>query len=154
MRISDWSSDVCSSDLDKEPPDSWRPLLYRIAVNVAIDQQRIATTHRAAAHVPYDRVLHAVPSGGLAPDERLDRQQLLARMWEVVNALPPLCRDIYLLSRVEGMPQRRIAETYGISVKAVEKQMTRALSTLRRELGEWGADTLLLSQDGERTPPE
>src|SRR3546814_4301510 len=65
---------------DKEPPDSWRPLLYRIAVNVAIDQQRIATTHRAAAHVPYDRVLHAVPSGGLAPDERLDRQQLLARM--------------------------------------------------------------------------
>src|SRR3546814_4741542 len=43
----------------------------------------------AAAHVPYDRVLHAVPSGGLAPDERLDRQQLLARMWEVVNALPP-----------------------------------------------------------------
>src|SRR3546814_10201463 len=40
---------------DKEPPDSWRPLLYRIAVNVAIDQQRIATTHRAAAHVPYDR---------------------------------------------------------------------------------------------------
>src|SRR3546814_2719723 len=110
MRISDWSSDVCSSD----------PL------NVAIDQQRIATTHRAAAHVPYDRVLHAVPSGGLAPDERLDRQQLLARMWEVVNALPPRCRDIYLLSRVEGMPQRRIAETYGISVKAVEKQMTRA----------------------------
>src|SRR3546814_17099778 len=74
-------------------------------------------------------------------------------MWEVVNALPPRCRDIYLLSRVEGMPQRRIAETYGISVKAVEKQMTRALSTLRRELGEWGADTLLLSQDGERTPP-
>src|SRR3546814_20035175 len=115
MRISDWSSDVCSSDLDKEPPDSWRPLLYRIAVNVAIDQQRIATTHRAAAHVPSDRVLHAVPSGGLAPDERLDRQQLLARMWEVVNAMPPRCRDIYLLSPVEGMPQRRIPETYTIS---------------------------------------
>src|SRR3546814_3871686 len=68
-------------------------------------------------------------------------------MWEVVNALPPRCRDIYLLSRVEGMPQRRIAETYGISVKAVEKQITRALSTLRRELGEWGADTLLLRSE-------
>lgn len=137
----------------REPSASWRPLLYRIAANVAIDQQRIATTHRAAAHVPYERVLHAVPSDGLAPDEQLDRQQLLTRMWEVVNALPPRCRDIYLLSRVEGMSQRQIAETYGISVKAVEKQMTRALSTLRRELGEWSADTLLRSQDGERIPP-
>src|SRR3546814_17935728 len=48
----------------KDPPDSWRPLLYRIAVNVAIDQQRITTTHRAAAPPPYDRVIHTGRSSG------------------------------------------------------------------------------------------
>src|SRR3546814_18435599 len=102
----------------------------------------------AAAHVPYDRVLHAVPSGGLAPDERLDRQQLLARMWEVVNALPPRCRDIYLLSRVEGMPTRRIDENYGIYVTPDAKQITQARPTMRRTVGVWGADSYLLSPDG------
>lgn len=135
---------------DREPPESWRPLLFRIASNVAIDQQRRATTHRAAAHVPYEQVLYAVPDSDPGPEEQLSRRQLIARMWEVVETLPPRCRDIYLLSRVEGLSQRSIAETYGISVKAVEKQMTRALSKLRRALGEWDSGALLQDQDGER----
>lgn len=138
---------------ETEPPRSWRPLLYRIAVNVALDQQRLAKTHRAGGHVSYEQVLYAVPCDGPSPDQQLARQQLVARIWEVVQTLPPRCRDIYVLSRAEGMSQPQIAELYGISVKAVEKQMTRALATLRRELGEWAPLTSLQDQDGERTPP-
>lgn len=138
---------------DTEPPGSWRPLLYRIAVNVALDQQRRAKTHHVAGHVPYEQILYAVPSEDVQPDERLSRQQLVARMWQVVQTLPPRCRDIYVLSRTEGLSQPQIAELYGISVKAVEKQMTRALSTLRRELGDWAPAALLQGQDDKRTPP-
>jgi len=131
--------------------EDWRPLLYRIAVNIVTDRRRIATTHRAAAHVPFDGVLYAVPSGDPSPDEHLARRQLVARMWQVVQDLPPRCRDVYVLQRVEGMSQRQIAELYGISVKAVEKQMTRALAALRQELGEWAPATLL--QDGKEVDP-
>lgn len=123
--------------------EDWRPLLYRIAVNIVTDRQRTATTRRAAGHVPFERALHALPSEDPSPDEHLARQQLVTRMWRIVQGLPPRCRDIYVLQRVEGMSQRQIAELYGISVKAVEKQMTRALSILRRELGDWAPAALL-----------
>lgn len=137
---------------DSEPPGSWRPLLYRIAVNIALDQQRRAKTHHAAGHVPYEQILYAVPSEDAPPDERLSREQLVARMWDVVQTLPPRCRDIYVLSRTEGLSQPQIAELFGISVKAVEKQMTRALSTLRRELGDWAPDASLQGHTEKRTP--
>lgn len=137
---------------DTEPPRSWRPLLYRIAVNVALDQQRWAKTHRVTGHVSYEQVLYAVPTDDLQPDERLSRQQLVSRLWEVVQTLPPRCRDIYVLSRAEGLSQPQIAELYGISVKAVEKQITRALVTLRRELGDWAPAASLQNQGGTGTP--
>src|SRR3546814_16130913 len=36
MRISDWSSDVCSSDLiDREPAHVWKPMLHTIAAGTA-----------------------------------------------------------------------------------------------------------------------
>ncbi len=130
---------------DAEPPHSWRPLLYRIAVNVALDQQRQAQTRRSDGHVSYDQVLFALPSADPAPDERLARQQMLDRMWAVVQGLPPRCRDVYVLNRTEGMSYPQIADLYGISVKAVEKHITRALSTLRRELGDWAPEACVQS---------
>lgn len=132
---------------DAEPPHSWRPLLYRIAVNVALDQQRLAQTRRSTGHVSYEQVLFALPSADPAPDERLSRQQMLERMWRAVQALPPRCRDVYLLNRAEGMSYPQIADLYGISVKAVEKHITRALVALRRELGDWAPEAFAQGQD-------
>jgi RNA polymerase sigma-70 factor (ECF subfamily) len=39
-----------------------------------------------------------------------------------------------LLSRNEGLKNRKIAETLGLSVKTVENQMTIALAKLRNEI--------------------
>lgn len=138
---------------DIEPPTSWRPLLYRIAVNVALDQQRLAKTHHTGQHVSYDQVLYAVPSDNVSPDECLAQQQLVARMWQIVQTLPPRCRDIYVLSRARDMSQPQIAALYGISVKAVEKQITRALATLRRELGDAPPATSWPHKHGEKDLP-
>src|SRR3546814_11017746 len=95
MRISDWSSDVCSSDLDaqdavqeslirmiryrdSEPPEAWKRLLYRIGVNVANDQHRYARSHHAAGHVTVDDALGATSTDEPTHHEHPAQQEELA----------------------------------------------------------------------------
>ena len=44
---------------------------------------------------------------------------------------------MFELSRVHGLKYGEIADTLGISVKAVEAQMGKALRTLREHLAPW-----------------
>lgn len=53
---------------------------------------------------------------------------------EEVNQLPDKCRLVYRYSRETGLTNREIAREMGISEKAVEKHISRALSHLRLHL--------------------
>lgn len=55
---------------------------------------------------------------------------------EAIAHLPERCRQIFCLSKLEGLSNKQIAEQLGISVKTVETQMTTAFVRLRKEL-EW-----------------
>lgn len=119
-----------------EPPNSWYPLLYRIAVNVAHDHGRKARFRRANDHVTYEEILHATASDELPQDERLARQQTLECLWAIVRRLPERTQEIYVLSRIDGMSYSQIARHAGISAKSVEKHMGRALAALRQGMGD------------------
>ena len=57
------------------------------------------------------------------------------RVAQVVRTkLPPKCREVFLLSRVEEMSNAEISRQLGISMKTVENQITRGLRILRRHL--------------------
>ncbi len=64
----------------------------------------------------------------------------LARMIKIMNAeidkLPPKCREIFILSKKEGLTNKEIAQHLNISIKAVEAQITKAFGVLRSKLGE------------------
>jgi RNA polymerase sigma-70 factor (ECF subfamily) len=69
------------------------------------------------------------------PAESLHLSILEERVAEVVRTkLPPKCREVFLLSRVEEMPIAEISRQLGISVKTVENQITRGLKILRGHL--------------------
>ena len=54
-----------------------------------------------------------------------------------LDELPPRCREVFDLSRVQGLKYSEIAETLGISQKTVEAQMGKALRILRERLAQW-----------------
>jgi len=53
---------------------------------------------------------------------------------EAIDSLPAKCREIFLLSRIEGMKYKDIAEKLDISVNTVENQISIALRKLRVKL--------------------
>jgi len=67
----------------------------------------------------------------------LIEQELEDKLNKVLNSLPERCRQIFLLSRFENKKNKEIAEELEISVKAVEKQITRALATIRTEMKDY-----------------
>jgi RNA polymerase sigma-70 factor, ECF subfamily len=74
------------------------------------------------------RLLHPHP---LQPDELLDRDQLGSRLAAAFDALPERCAVIMRLRWREQLSYAEIAESVGISVKGVEKQLSRGLLALR-----------------------
>lgn len=59
---------------------------------------------------------------------------LIHKIEESIASLPKKRREIFLLSREEGLKYSEIADVMNISIKTVETQMGLALKTLRKKL--------------------
>ncbi len=68
------------------------------------------------------------------PVAALEARDRLARIEEAVLRLKPLTREIFLACRLDGYSYAEIAERTGLSVRGVEKQMSRAIRQLGRHL--------------------
>ena len=69
-------------------------------------------------------------------EQSLLLKELEAEIANYVETLPPQCKHVFTLSRVQEMKNTEIAEQLGVSVKAVEKHISRALSGLKNYLNE------------------
>lgn len=59
---------------------------------------------------------------------------LISRIEKSIESLPPKRKEIFRLSREQGLKYKEIADELGISVKTVEAQMGLALKYLRDDL--------------------
>lgn len=122
------------------PAADWRRLLYRIAVNSAHDRFRDNHRHLAIARAVAEDGGEAMPSERL-PDEFAAHQQRLAWLREAILQLPPKRQRICLLRFSLGMTNAQIARCCGLSIKTVEKHLTKGLEALRRKVGDSAADS-------------
>jgi RNA polymerase sigma-70 factor, ECF subfamily len=65
--------------------------------------------------------------------------ELAEKIDESIQSLPAKRREIFRLSREEGLKYREIAEKLNVSVKTVETQMSLAIKTLREKLKKYSA---------------
>lgn len=70
-------------------------------------------------------------------DQPVVAKELAEAVRIAIAELPPRCREIFQMSRVDGLKYTEIAESLGISLKTVEAQMGKALRIMRARLATW-----------------
>jgi RNA polymerase sigma-70 factor (ECF subfamily) len=111
-----------------------RALVMRIAASVVIDRARHQASCHARLHVPVDDL--DLESGEATPERRALAQEDIALVRDAIRDMPGRCQEVFVLSRLKGMSYQQIADQLAISVKAVEKNISRALTLCRRRVGE------------------
>ena len=71
------------------------------------------------------------------PLGQLYEKEIMIILDQGISALPDACREIFILSRNEGMTYCKIAGKLGISVNTVKTQMKIALACLRENLKDY-----------------
>ena len=61
-------------------------------------------------------------------------EKLIKLVKEATKSLPPKCKQVFELSKKEGLTNIEISEHLSISVKAVEAQITKAFTIIRKKL--------------------
>lgn len=66
--------------------------------------------------------------------EPFDHAEIRNRLERAMRAMPRRTREVFLAHRLEDMPYSEIAERTGLSLRAVERHMARAIGAIDRSL--------------------
>lgn len=108
-------------------------MLFRIAINVANDVSRAEHARQVSEQIPIDGL--ELPSHQPSAVREIAAEQDLQVLYAAIEALPPKCRQVFLLSRAQRMTYPQIAVHCGISVKMVEKHISHALAICMKKVG-------------------
>lgn len=102
--------------------------MFRAAKNYFLKRKR-----HESVHLKFEKSL---PQGEQASQhgEPMETDEFDRLLQANISRLPERCRTVFLMSRIDEMSNLQIAGNLNITVKAVEKQITRALQLLRRNL--------------------
>jgi RNA polymerase sigma-70 factor (ECF subfamily) len=110
-----------------------RKYLFRAAHNKAINYDR----DRRTRHRLMGEIVNRSGHGRVAPpaDTDLETRELEDQIKQALARLPMHARKTFLMSRKQGMTYKEIADHFHVTEKAIEKNMSKALSLLRQYLG-------------------
>jgi len=109
-------------------PGSDTGLLYKIAGDLFVSHTRREKLRKEAP----DRIRFEPSSR--SPEEEFQFKELQEKYEKALIKLPENQRVVFLMSRMEELTYQEIAARLNLSVKAVEKRMTGALSRLKKEI--------------------
>lgn len=123
-------------------------MLRQIAKHLLVDRHRRAVVR---AHDNLDDLHeweHPAAPRHLQPDEALASMQVIRAYVATIEALPPRCREAFVLHVFEDLPHAQIAQQMGISYSMVEKHIVRGMVACKLCERRLVADTERPARDG------
>lgn len=108
-----------------------KSFLYKLVYNEFIDLYRKNQSLFSLEKSYYD-ALNAI----VLEDDSESLQHVINVVNKEIQNLPPKCKEVFILSKKEGLTNIEIAEHLDVSIKTVEAQITKAFSILRSSLDE------------------
>ena len=95
--------------------------LFRVAKSVAI-RELSKKTNQITDYME-EAELEALQESG-STEQQLEAEEKIRFYCDAIAELPPQCRRVFLMRKYQAMSHKEIASALGISVGAVEKQVT------------------------------
>lgn len=111
-----------------------RSFLFKTAANLAVDRLRRDDVHARATETPLFREFAEYRT----PERAAGGVQEMQRLVELLAALPPKCREAFILNRLQGMAFSEIGERMRLSERMVRVYVVRALLFCRAHLDRQG----------------
>lgn len=111
-----------------ELPTNTKAFVFTVARNHLINQAvraRIVSFELVA-----DLESEAHVTDLFATERHLDARDQLRRARDGLESLPPRCREVVRLRKVEGLTTKETAERLGVSIDTIERQLTMGMRAL------------------------
>jgi RNA polymerase sigma-70 factor (ECF subfamily) len=118
---------VYDATRERRPPVA-SYFVFSVAKNLLVDRlrrRRVVSIDLVADLARLDVLSDDVPI-----DRVLSGREELTRLSRAVATLPPRCREVFRMRKIEGLSQRETAARLGIAQGTVEKQVAKAMSLL------------------------
>jgi RNA polymerase sigma-70 factor (ECF subfamily) len=104
--------------------DNLRVYLYISTKNTALNylskQRKIEVLSLENLNIDF-------PSNALNPEQLMITAEMMRRINEAVNSLPPRCKLVFKLVKEDGLPYKEVADILNISIKTIDNQLAIAL---------------------------
>jgi RNA polymerase sigma factor (sigma-70 family) len=120
--------------------------LYTTARRLALSQLRRREIS-PVSELDGDKIVALTPADVPGVQELVIARQEWVQLEAAIAGLPPGCRQVLLMCRMERKSHPEVAAALGISVSTVEKQHARALRLLRVAFSEHAQNPATMSQD-------
>ncbi len=116
----------------KVPITKAKSYVYTVATNLGISNSR----HQKVKFKYQKYISHRKSDvHHESPEFIVLEKEYMEKLKNAIAQLPERQREVFLLSRIDKKTYKEIAELSGVSVKAIEKLMHKALLALRKKIG-------------------
>ena len=109
---------------------SLKSFIYKMTVNKVFNHLK----HKVVEQKYEKYVMNYKHSSTYTPEENLQYKELNGKIQTLLMRLPDQQRNIFNLSRLEGLTNPKISEKLGLSIRTVENQIYRATKYLKENL--------------------
>jgi RNA polymerase sigma factor (sigma-70 family) len=100
-------------------------LLFKTAINLAKNHRSRRATEQK--YLEFGDLPEDLPESYPLQDQQVDAQRRLQLLNEAIRRLPPRCREVFTMLRIDDLPPDEVARRLGISRNMVQQHLHLAL---------------------------